>query len=72
MQVRATPTARQSGVQPPSINNSLSGLRYFFSATLDRPDLARRLTAVREPRRPPITSRSFAIRASRLRPELEI
>src|SRR6266567_1983795 len=35
---------RQSGMQPPSINNSVSALRFFFTATLDRPDLARRLT----------------------------
>ena len=44
---------RQSGVQPPSINNSVSALRFFFTATLDRPDLARRLTVVREPLRLP-------------------
>src|SRR5256885_10449920 len=44
---------RQSGVQPPSINNAVSALRFFFTATLDRPDLARRLTVVREPRRLP-------------------
>ena len=34
-------------MQPPSINNSVSALRFFFTATLDRPDLARRLTVVR-------------------------
>ena len=45
---------RQSGMQPPSINNSVSALRFFFTATLDRPDLARRLTVVREPRRLPV------------------
>ena len=44
---------RQSGMQPPSINNSVSALRFFFTATLDRPDLARRLTVVREPLRLP-------------------
>src|ERR1700730_10245309 len=44
---------RQSGGQPPSINTSVSALRFFFTATLDRPDLARRLTVVREPRRLP-------------------
>ncbi len=38
-------------MQPPSINNSVSALRFFFTATLDRPDLARRLTVVREPLR---------------------
>src|SRR5258708_7489657 len=44
---------RQSGMQPPSINNSVSALRFFFTATLDRPDLARQLTVVREPLRLP-------------------
>jgi integrase/recombinase XerD len=45
---------RQSGMQPPSINNSVSALRFFFTVTLDRPDLAQRLTVVREPRRLPV------------------
>jgi integrase/recombinase XerD len=45
---------RQSGMHPPSINNSVSALRFFFTVTLDRPDLARRLTVVREPRRLPV------------------
>jgi integrase/recombinase XerD len=44
---------RQSGLQPPSINSSVSALRFFFTVTLDRPDLARRLTVVRQPRRLP-------------------
>src|SRR5271166_3254730 len=43
----------QSGMQPPSINSSVSALRFFFTVTLDRPDLARRLTVVRQPRRLP-------------------
>jgi integrase/recombinase XerD len=43
----------QSGVQPPSINGTVSALRFFFTVTLDRPDLARRLTIVRQPRRLP-------------------
>src|ERR1700687_1721452 len=43
----------QSGMQPPSINSSVSALRFFFTVTLDRPDLARRLTGVRQPRRLP-------------------
>ncbi len=43
----------QSGMQPPSINSAVSALRFFFSVTLDRPDLARRLTVVRQPRRLP-------------------
>src|ERR1700737_3781276 len=43
----------QIGMQPPSINSAVSALRFFFTVTLDRPDLARRLTAVPRPRRKP-------------------
>jgi len=43
----------QSGRQPSSINSAISALRFFFTVTLDRPDLARRLTVVREPLRLP-------------------
>ena len=40
-------------MQPPSINTSVSALRFFFTVTLDRPDLSRRLVIVRYPRRLP-------------------
>src|SRR5215475_7314923 len=40
-------------MQPPSINSAVSALRFFFTVTLDRPDLARRLTVVPYPRRIP-------------------
>jgi site-specific recombinase XerD len=43
----------QIGVRPPTINSAVAALRFFFTVTLDRPDLARRLTIVREPRRLP-------------------
>ena len=43
----------QSGMPPPSINSAVSALRFFFTVTLDRPDLARRLTVVPYPRRIP-------------------
>jgi len=47
----------QSGLRPPSINSAVSALRFFFTVTLDRPDLARRLTVVPQPRRiPPVLS----------------
>ena len=36
-----------SGVQPPTINNTVSGLRFLFNVTLDRPDLSRRLVLAR-------------------------
>ena len=43
----------QNGMQPPSINGAVSALRFFFTVTLDRSDLARRLTVVPYPRRIP-------------------
>jgi site-specific recombinase XerD len=43
----------QIGMQPPSINSAVAALRFFFNVTLDRRDLAWRLTVVREPRRLP-------------------
>ena len=43
----------QNGMQPPSINGAVSALRFFFTVTLDRLDLARRLTVVPYPRRIP-------------------
>src|SRR6516165_4568651 len=43
----------RSGMQPPSINSAVSALRFFFTVTLDRSDLARRLTVVPYPRRIP-------------------
>ena len=39
----------QSGMQPPSINSAVSALRFLFTVTLDRPDLARRRLRKREP-----------------------
>ena len=44
---------RESGVQPPTINCSVSALRFFFTVTLDRPDLSRRLVLTRYPRKAP-------------------
>src|SRR5882724_493026 len=43
----------ESGVQPPTINSSVSALRFFFTVTLDRPDLSRRLVLVRHLRKLP-------------------
>jgi site-specific recombinase XerD len=43
----------QTGVRPPTINSAIAALRFFFTLTLDRPDLTRRLTVVCEPRRLP-------------------
>ncbi len=42
----------QSGLKPPSM--AVSALRFFFTVTLERPDLAGRLTVVPYPRRIPV------------------
>ena len=44
---------RENGAQPPTINSSVSALRFFFTVTLDRPDLSRRLVLARYPRKLP-------------------
>src|ERR1700745_538166 len=43
----------RAGVRPPSINGSVAALAFFFSVTLDPPEMARHLTFVREPRKIP-------------------
>ena len=65
----------ETGVQPQSINCSVSALRFFFTVTLDRPDLSRRFILVRYPRKLPvgrhapasITSSTTAIMTARSR-----
>jgi site-specific recombinase XerD len=44
----------ENGVSPPSRNAAVAALRFFFTVTLDRMDLARRLTVVHEPRKVPL------------------
>src|SRR5260370_40778058 len=39
----------QTGVRPPSISGSVAALRFFFTVTLDRPEVALLLTFVLEP-----------------------
>jgi integrase/recombinase XerD len=43
----------EAGAGAPTRNSAVSALRFFFARTLDRPDLARRLTTVRQPRKLP-------------------
>jgi site-specific recombinase XerD len=43
----------ESGVQPPTINCSVSALRFLFTVTLDRPDLSRRFVLARQSRKLP-------------------
>jgi site-specific recombinase XerD len=42
-----------TGVQPTSINATVTALRFFFKVTLDRPETTRRLVFVYEPRKLP-------------------
>ena len=43
----------RTGVRPASINGSVSALRFFFTVTIDHPEIALHLTFVREPRKMP-------------------
>ena len=43
-----------SGASAPKINATVSALRFFFNVTLDRPDLAKRLSFMHEPRKVPV------------------
>jgi integrase/recombinase XerD len=43
-----------SGAGTPKINATVSALRFFFNVTLDRPDLAKHLASVHEPRKAPV------------------
>ena len=40
----------ETGLQPQSINATVTALRFFFKVTLDRPETTRRLVFVYEPR----------------------
>jgi site-specific recombinase XerD len=43
----------ETGLQPQSINATVTALRFFFKVTLDRPETTRRLVFVYEPRKLP-------------------
>jgi site-specific recombinase XerD len=45
---------REAGVPVPTMNSIVSALRFFFTQTLDRPDLARRLIRLAHPRKLPV------------------
>ena len=42
-----------TGARPPVRNSTVPALRFFFRVTPDRPEMARHLTLVRQPRKPP-------------------
>ena len=43
-----------AGVQPPTMNGTVSALRFFFTTTLDRPEMARHLRLVKQPQKLPV------------------
>ena len=45
---------REAGVPVPTMNSIVSALRFLFTYTLDRPDLARKLVRLAHPRRLPV------------------
>ena len=44
---------QDDGVPVPTMNSTVSALRFFFTVTLDRPDLSRKLVRLRYPRKLP-------------------
>ena len=42
---------REAGMPAPAMNSRVAGLRFFFTTTLDRPDLSRKLLRVSYPRK---------------------
>ena len=45
---------REQGVQPPTMNGAVAALRFFFTRTCNRPEMARHLTLVRQPQKLPV------------------
>src|SRR5437764_8377014 len=44
----------ENHVRPPTINSTVTALRFFFTVTVDRPDVTKPLTFVAEPRKIPV------------------
>ena len=44
---------KEAGTRPPTMNATVTALRFFFKVTLDRPETTRRLVLVYEPRKLP-------------------
>jgi site-specific recombinase XerD len=45
---------REQGVQPPTMNGATAALRFFFTTTCNRPDMARYLRLVKQPQKLPV------------------
>ena len=59
---------REAGVPVPTMNSIVSALRFFFTHTLDRPDLARKLVRVNHPRKLPVVRSPDEVPACWARP----
>lgn len=54
---------QETGVPVPTMNSIVSALRFFFTHTIDRPDLARKLVRISHPRKlPMVLSRDEVVR----------
>ena len=42
---------REQGVQPPTMNGAVAALRFFFTTTCNRPEMARHLRLVKQPQK---------------------
>ena len=45
---------REIRVQPPTMNSTVAALRFFFTTTCDRPEMARHLRLVKQPQKLPV------------------
>ena len=45
---------REQGVQPPTMNGAVAALRFFFTTTCNRPEMARHLRLVKQPQKLPL------------------
>ena len=45
---------RENRVQPPTMNSTVAALRFFFTTTCDRPEMARHLRLVKQPQKLPV------------------
>ena len=45
---------REQGVQPPTMNGAVAALRFFFTTTCGRPEMARHLRLVKQPQKLPV------------------
>jgi len=45
---------REQGVQPPTMNGAVAALRFFFTTTCNRPEMARYLRLAKQPQKLPV------------------